>query len=140
MSPLGQATFSSVLVVNVHSILATYQMGGHTTFAKSYGHHLKVPVAFSPHFKPKSDACPLFLQLCCFLRHITIPTVTAHTPLVHNSAPLSNHMRYSPTSNSKSLSRLYLLTASSSCVTSRSVHKSFDHTMHLREHEPKILS
>jgi len=83
-----------------------------------------------PHFNPKSDACPLLLKLCCFLRHTTIPTVTAHTPLVHNSTPLSKHMRYSPTSNSKSLSRLYLLTPSSSCVTSRSVHKSSDHIMY----------
>ena len=108
-------------------------------FSKSYCHHSKVPVASSPHFKPKSDACPLFLQICCLLRHTTIPTVTAHTPLVHNSAPLRNHMRYSPTSNSKSLSRLYLLTANSSCVTSRSVHKSSDHTMHLPEHKTRIL-
>jgi hypothetical protein len=34
MSPLGQATFSSVLVINEHSILATYQTGSHNFLQK----------------------------------------------------------------------------------------------------------
>ena len=34
MSPLGQATFSSVLVISEHSILVTYQTGSHNFLRK----------------------------------------------------------------------------------------------------------
>jgi len=59
---------------------------------------------------------------------------------VHNSTLLSNHTCYSPTSNTKWLSRLYLLNPSSRCVTSRSVHESFDHPMYLPEHKLRTWS
>ena len=94
MSPLGQATFWSVLVINAHSTLATHHTRSHSFQAqKSVQEPMFFPLSLlqkllssfqsscgiSPHFKPKCDAGPLFLQLCCFLRHITITTVTAHT-------------------------------------------------------------
>jgi hypothetical protein len=150
MSPLGQATFSSVVVINEHSTLATYQTESHHSQAqKSIQELVSFPVSLlqklqssfqsscgiSPHFKPKSDVGPLFLQLWCFLRYITITNVTAHTCTL-----LSNHMCYGSTSNSKWLSIFYLLNPSRSCVTSLLVHKSFDHTMYLPELKPRILS
>ena len=93
-------------------------------FSKSYCHHSKVPVALSPHFKPKSDACPLFLQLCCFLRHTTIPTVTAHTPLVHNSTPLTITCATAllPTVN-HSADSIYLLQAAAVSLHGRSTNR-----------------
>ena len=94
MSPLGQATFPSVVVVNEHSNHVTYQTESHHFQAQK---SIQEPVFFSvsllqklmssfqsscgiyPHFKPKCDAAPLSLQLCCFLRYITITNLTAHT-------------------------------------------------------------
>ena len=83
MSPLGQATFSSVLVINEHSILATYQKGSHN-FLQKLLLSFQSSCGISPHFKPKSDAGPLFLKLYCFLKYTTITTATITTATAHS--------------------------------------------------------
>ena len=105
MSPFGQATFSSVLVVNEHSTLVTYQTRSHHFRAqKSIQELVFFPVSLlqkllssfqsscgiSPHFKPKCDAGPLFLQLCCFLRYIRFTNVTIQTRIQQHNTKQSH--------------------------------------------------
>jgi hypothetical protein len=66
-----------------------------------------------------------------------------HT-LVLNRILLGNHTCYYSTASNKWVCRLYLLLAaevcaSSSCVISRSVQKSFDHTTYLPEYKTRLL-
>ena len=152
MSLLGQVTFWSVLVTNEHPILVTYQTGPHTFQAQK---SIQEPVFFPVSILQKllssfQSSCGIsptlkqnVMQAHCSCNSAVFHDTSQsqlylHTP-VHNSTLHSNHMCYSPTANSK-LSRLYLLTPSSRCITSRSVHKSSDHTMFLPEYKPRIVS
>lgn len=154
MSPLGQATFSSVVVVNDHSFLVRNKTGVTPLYSSEIHSRTcvlpsisspkatfiisKFPWHFPPHFKAKRDAGPLFLQVCCFLRYITITNITTHYSAITCATALlptgtdSADSIYSPLA--------VKVCTSSSCVNSQSVQKSFDHTMYLPEHKTTILS